>query len=117
MQLEIFQQTGSLLITDQLSSPEPLSAGGWGQHFLRRREAEDGPRRLHSEDEVDVGNHHGETWQKGETETKTTYAAAEGCSHPVNQPGNRKQTQLQLTDLETKTNAPLNDSDPLLKHV
>lgn len=51
-----------VLTTDQFSSPEPLFAGRWGQHLLsRRREAEDGPRCVHREDEVDVGGHHGET--------------------------------------------------------
>ena len=74
------------MITYQVSSPESLSASGWSQHLLRRRrEAEDGARRLHSEDEVKVGHHHGTARQEGEAETKTTNAAAKSCSHPVGQ--------------------------------
>lgn len=77
-----------------MSSPEPLPAGG-GQHLLRRRrEAEDGPRCLHREDEVQVGDHHGDARQEGEAETKTPNTAAESRGHPVNKPGDTKQTHL-----------------------
>lgn len=91
-----FNLIGRLLIMDQLSSPEPLSAGGWSQRLLRRRQAEDGPWRLNREDEVDVGDHHGETRQEGESKTETSNTAAEGCGHPVNQPAERKQTHLYI---------------------
>lgn len=90
-----FIPTERLLISDLLSSPEPLSASGWRQHLLRRRwEAEDGPCGLHCEDEVSVCSHHGKTRQEGEAETKPTDAAAKSCGHPVNQPGDTKQTHL-----------------------
>ena len=90
-----FIPTERLLISDLLSSPEPLSAGGWSQHLLRKGwEAEDGPCCLHCEDEVGVCSHHDKTRQEGEAETKPTDAAAKSCGHPVNQPGDTKQMLL-----------------------
>lgn len=76
-----------LLITHHLSSPESLPASRWSQCIHRSRwEPENGACCLHREDEVDVGDHHHQTGQEGKAKTKTTDAAAEGCSHPVNQP-------------------------------
>lgn len=48
--------------------------------------AEDGARRLHREDEVEVGEHHGDARQEGQAKSKTTNTAAESRRHPVDQP-------------------------------
>lgn len=74
------------MISDEISSPEPLFARGRSQRLRRRRAAEDGARRLHCEDEVEVGEHHGDTRQEGQAKSKTTNAAAESRRHPVDQP-------------------------------
>ncbi len=92
--VKYFCLSGRLLITDQFLSPEPLSAS-WSCHLLQtRRKTEDGRRCLHGEDEIDVSDHHGETRQKGEAETKATNTAAESCSNPVHKPRDTKQTHL-----------------------
>lgn len=74
------------MVAEGDSSREPLSAGGRSQHLVRG-DVEDGPRRLHREDEVEVGRHHDEAWQEGKAETETTKAAAQRRRHPVRQPG------------------------------
>lgn len=85
------QMKGLLIIDKQLaSSPEPLFAIRWSQDLPRWRQvAEDGACCLHSEDKVEVGNHHGNARQKGKTKPKTADAAAKCCSNPVNESGHK----------------------------
>lgn len=87
---------GRLLISDWLSSPESLSARGRSQRLRKRRAAEDGARRLQREDEVEVGEHHGDARQEGQAKSKTTNAAAESRRHPVDQPADA-QRRVKLT--------------------
>lgn len=94
MDLKYFNLTGRILATAPPSSEEPLPpAGGRSLGVLdARRRAEDRPRRLHREDEVEVGDHHDEARQEGEAEPEAPHAAAERRRHPVNQPADTKQT-------------------------
>lgn len=47
---------------------------------------ENGTRRIHREDEVEVCSHHDDTWQEGDAKTKSTNAAAKCRGDPVRQP-------------------------------